>query len=238
MKNFLSICIYLLFLISNTGSAAEINYFGSTLAIKGQGTIWKSADQIEITFDAMSENKDPKKAVEDNNVIMNQALTNMQAIGLTKDDYHTNNYQLQAVYRNKDNYSGEQILDHYTVHHTLTVKTKKMDLSETIIGAAIDAGINQIQSVNFSSSTTQSNREEALEQAVKNGFSNARVVANAVDMKIVRVISLAVDQVQHNNPRVFDQMTLAKWNGFNPPIQAGPIEIQAEVNMTFEIAAK
>jgi hypothetical protein len=238
MKGFISICTVLFFVICNPIHANDLNYLTPTLAIKGSAMISKSADQIEIAFDAMTENKDPKRAVEDNNEIMNRALQNLQTIGLIKDDYYTSNYQLQAIYRSKDNYSGEQILDHYTVHHTLTIKTKKIDLSEAIIGAAIEAGINQIQSINFTNSNAQTNREEALEQAVKNGLSNARVVANAAGTKIVRVLSLTVDQVENNNPRVFDHMSLAKWSGFNPPIQAGPVEIQAEVNMIFEIASK
>lgn len=236
MKRFFCIYTCLCVLVFNQTHAAEINYLTSTLSIRGSSMISKPADQIEIIFDAMTENKDPRIAVEENNEIMNKTLLNLQTIGLTKEDYYTNNYQLQAIYRSKDNYSGEQILDHYTVHHKLTVKTKKIELSEAIIGAAIDGGINLMHSVNFSNSSTQSNREEALEQAVKNGLSNASVVAHAAGTKILKVISLSVDHVQHHHSRMFDQMTLAKWN--NPPIQAGPVEVQAEVDMVFEIGPK
>lgn len=226
-------------LINSEGNAIAIeNKVPNTLSIKGEAVIYKPADQIELVFDVMTEDNDPQKAVEENNFIMNQTLLNLQEVGLTKEEYYTSNYQLLAIFKTKDHYTGEQILDHYRVHHVLTIKTQKMDLSETIIGAAIAGGVNQIQSMNFSSSNTQANREEAIQQAVKNGLSLAKVVADAAGVKIVKVIKIGVDQVNYNNPRMFDQMALAKWNGFNPPIQAGPIEVQADINIVFEIVTK
>ena len=46
---------------------------------------------------------------------------------------------------------------------------------------------------------------------------------------------LAIDQAQSVFPQTFNQMALAKWDGFNPQLQAGPVEVRAEVNMVFEI---
>lgn len=210
------------------------------ITVNGEASVFKPADQIELLVDVITEDKSVKKAVEDNNWMMNRTIENLIKAGLTKEELQTNRYQVEPVYRipTKNEKEEQQTIDHYLVHHSIAIKTQKLELKNAIIGAAVEGGANQIKSLVFNSISPQAYREEALALATKNALDNARALAAAANVKIVRVLSLTVEQLQDQSKSQLPRMSMAKLGGthnYEPQIEEGPIGIFATVNMTLEI---
>lgn len=213
------------------------------MRVNGEASVFKPADQMELLVDVMTEGKDVKKAVEENNRMINQTLNNLVKAGLTKEEFQTSKYQVEPIYHipTQDEKESQQTIDHYLVHHSIAIKTQKLELKNAIIGAAVEGGANQIKSLIFNSISPQAYREEALALAAKNALDNARALAAAANVKIVRLLSLTVEQLQDQSKSQLPRMSMAKFSGANnyePSIEEGPIEIYAAVNMTLEIASE
>lgn len=242
MIRFLFILLSSLTLAFTSIRAEERQMMPPHMTVNGEGFILKPADQIELVVDVMTEDKDPKKAVEENNRLMNRTLENLNRLGLSKDEYQTSRYQLQPVYTipPKDHKTTEaQAIDHYVVHHTLTIKTQQLNLKNDIVGAVVEGGTNQIISLNFSILNTQSYREEAIALAAQNALENARALALAAKVKITKVLSLSIDQLSDQSKNPIPRMAMAKLEGganYNPSLQEGPIEIYATVTAILEIS--
>lgn len=212
------------------------------MTVNGEATLFKPADQMELLVDVLTEGKEVKKAVEENNRMIGQTLTNLKKVGLTEGEYHTNRYQVNPVYQiSEKDKQNHQMIDHYEVHHTIAIKTQKLDLKDAIIGAVVEGGANQITSLTFNNFNPQSYREEAIAQAAKNALSNAHALAIASKVKVVRLLSVAVEQLYDQSKSQMPRMAMAKMspgNAYEPSINEGPVEIFATVSMVLEISSK
>jgi len=209
------------------------------IIVRGEATVLKPADQMEITVDILTENKDAKEAVRENNESIRKTLENINKIGLSESEYQTSQYQIQPVYSvpQKDHERAE--IDHYSVHHSLTIKTRKLDLKNAIIGAVVEGGVNQINSLAFNNVNPQSYREEAIAAAAKNALENANALALATKVKIAGVLlAEVIDVSDQTNPQL-PRFALAKannQNSYEPSIQEGLVQIRASVNLILEIS--
>jgi uncharacterized protein YggE len=109
-----------------------------------------------------------------------------------------------------------------------------------MIGAAVEGGANQIEQLNFNLNNPQAYRAEVIHLATQNAISDAQALANAAAVRLVRILSLSMDQWQHQ-PRFSHFSLMAKAGeanqaGVETPLEPGSVELQATVYMTFEIA--
>lgn len=241
MKQFIFIFLSALLISTGFGWGAENPVIIPQMTVSGEAAIFKPADQMELTIDVMTEGKDAKQAVEDNTRMMNSTLENLAKLGITKEEYQTSRYQVQPVYhiptKEEDNQT-QKTIDHYIVHHSLAIKTQKLNLKNAIIGAAIEGGANQITSLVFNSLNPQSFREEAIATAAKNALDNAKALAVAANVKIVRILSLTVEHLQDQSRNSVPRFAMAKVGGgsvYEPTLDEGPVEIYAVVNLVVEI---
>ncbi len=225
-------------LISQMGWAHDKNPEIPRMTVNGEATLFKPADQMELQVDVVTEGTEAQKAVEENNRIMAQTLNNLKKIGLNEEEYYTSRYQVMPIYPTvKDPKENPHKIDHYEVHHTLAIKTQKLNLKNAIVGAVVEGGANQITSLTFNSANPQSYREEAIAQAAQNALDNANALANASKVKIVRILSVAVEQLTDQSRNQTPRLAMAKVSMGNaePSISEGPMEIFATVNMVLEI---
>ncbi len=240
MNRLLSICFCHLLIISSIYADDEKFENTPQLVVKGAATLLKPADQLEIIFDVVTENKDVKEAVKQNNAAIKATLDNLNKLGLTKEDYQTSQYQVQPIYSIPSKENEKSGIDHYAVHHTLTIKTQKLDLKNDLIGSAIVGGTNQINSLTFSLVNPQAYREEAIAAAAQNALANANALAKAIQVKISRVLYAKISQLSGQSVDQFPRMALAKFNdteNYSPSIQEGLVQVEAEVSLVLEIAS-
>lgn len=241
MKNHLLLSFILLSLtLVGTCQAEEDFNSIPKLVVKGSASIFKQADQAELVLAVVTQDADVKKAIQNNNLKMQAVIDRLDAVGLPKQDYQTNRFQIQPVYTNQNAHSPEAPkISHYEVTNTIKIKTQQLELLEKLTGAVVEAGANRIDQLSFTLVDPQAHRNEVIQLAAKNAIANATALSNAANVKLIRVLSLVLDQDQNHfsAPRMMMYKTASSEASYETPIEIGKVELETSVNMIFEISS-
>lgn len=209
------------------------------LIVKGEASVFKPADQMEVSLGVVTIGPDSSLALMENNQKMHQIIENLQGLSLDEREYQTGRFHIRPVYKTPSKYPEEcetATISHYEVLNTIQVKTQRLDLADKILHEAVKGGANQIDQVSFSLFNPQVYREEVIKLATQNALSDAFVLSQAAGVKLSRVMHLSLDHWQnlpapHMLSKSFDGGS-AEFNVIEP----GHAEIHAVVNVTYEIA--
>lgn len=211
------------------------------LVVKGEASVFKPADQMEVSLGIVTTDENSNVALNENNKRMHQVVTNLRALGLDESDYQTGHFRIQPIYRrpakNERPEEGHQVIDRYEVTNIVQIKTQKLPLADKIIGAAVQGGVNQVDQLNFNLNNPQLFRAEAIQLAAQNAVSDAQVLAGATGVKLTRILYLSLDHWHHFPHLPGATMMATVGAGNETPLEAGNVEIHANVQMTFEIGS-
>jgi uncharacterized protein YggE len=101
-----------------------------------------------------------------------------------------------------------------------------------VIDAAAEAGSNQIQSLQFMLKDERPTVDAALRQASQNARRKADAIADALRLRIIRVINAAESS---SSPVPIREGFVMRAQAAQTPIEPGTIEIRASVTLTVEI---
>lgn len=209
------------------------------LVVKGEASVFKPADQIEVSLGVVTADENSNVALNENNKRMHQVVANLKELGLDETDYQTGHFRIQPIYRqpSKNDRPEEvhQVIERYEVTNTIQIKTQKLPLADKIIGVAVQGGVNQVDQLNFNLNNPQLYRAEAIQLATQNAVSDAQALAGAAGVHLARILYLSLDHWQ-NYPHIPGAMMMTKAGGGNDtPVEAGNVEIHANVQVIFEI---
>lgn len=212
------------------------------MTIKGEASIFKPADQMEVNLGVLTSGEDPSKATEVNNKKIEQIITNLKTLGLDEADYKTGHYHVEPIYLKpaKDSESDPRKISHYEAFNSIRIKTQKIALADQIFKAAVEGGANKIGEIDFNLNNPQAYRGEAIKLAAHNALSDASNLAAATDVKIKRILDLSLDNWQ-NNPRPYLMAKSVQSRSYQSDlastqvIEPGESEIHVTVNMIVEI---
>lgn len=242
-KWFLLLSVGALLFIPKTNSWADDFSETPKIVVRGEASIFKPSDQMEVTLGVVTISESSSVALNENNQRMHQVVANLQALGLDDKDYQTGRFQIHPIYHKPPKGSKEEEhtkISRYEVVNAIQVKTAKINLADKIIGVAVEGGANQIDQVNFNLVNPQAYRAEAIQVAAKYALDDASALANAVGVKLKRVLSVSLEHWQQTPAPV---MLFKRAEGESHQnhsisqdvIESGRTEIHAIVNVTFEI---
>ena len=214
------------------------------LAVRGMAELEKPADQLRLTIGVITENNDATAAMEENARRMRNVIKAIEKAGLTDDEYETGRYQVRPRYtrrpRQLDPSWRPRIVD-YEVTNTVNIKSKKLDITAKLIEAASKAGANTIDSISFDLADPRMYRREAIAEATRNAIADANVLADASSLRLVRIMSITLDNAQPQPPPPLSRrrmLTAGAAVEAATPISPGDVTIRATVNIVYEIAPK
>ena len=114
-------------------------------------------------------------------------------------------------------------------------------MAGAVIDAASRAGANSVDSLVFTLRRDEQARGQALSAATREALSKARVVADTLGGRVVRVVEV---QEGGGPPRPLPGNLAGRENNYvslaqtSTPIEAGPLEIRAEVTLVVEVETK
>ncbi|WP_052236479.1 SIMPL domain-containing protein [Candidatus Protochlamydia amoebophila] len=240
MKQKMSLLFLILYFFFPQAYGEEFNSSNlPQLTVKGEATIFKPADQLEMSVSVVTQDPESKKAVQANNEKMRKVVGQLTDLGLNVQDYQTGHFTIQPIYHYMDSIEKKEAstITHYEVTNTIHIKTSKLSLIEKIIGIAVEAGANQLSQINFNLNNPQAYRQEVIQLATQNAFEDANALAKAANVRLVRVLSLDLDPNQQNysTPRMLMATKQSSENTYGVPIEIGQVEMRANVHVIFEI---
>ncbi len=223
-------------------AADDVNAVVPVLTVRGAAQLQKPADQLRISVGVVIESDEAPTALRENTRQMNDVIDALKKTGLTDKEYQTSRFQIQPVYTRRPRQAPvdwKPKIIGYRVSNSLNVKTKKLELAGELIQAANEAGANSIDSISFGLADPRRHRVEAIRAATANALTDARTLADAANLRLVRVLSITLDQAAAPRPTIQRMSAgMAMAEAAPPPIQPGDVTVRANVTVVYEIAER
>jgi uncharacterized protein YggE len=151
-------------------------------------------------------------------------------------DLKTISYSLNPVYQYRAK-GEEPTLTGYNALNVVQVTLDDLAKIGTVIDSATQAGANFVQGIQFTLRDQDAVRAQALREAATRARAQADVLAAALGLKVVRVLS-----VEESSPRVVPvraymgaQRAMATASA-PTPVEAGTLDVTADVMLTVEVS--
>jgi len=166
-------------------------------------------------------------AARDNAQRQRSVIDAIVAVGVPREQISTENYSVTPDTR-FDQPSQRTTVVGYIVSNVVRVEARRIDQVASILDAALAKGANQINSLDFFASNSDSARHGALEQAIARARADAEVMARAAGGSLGQLIELSTNE---SGPRPMYRALSA--NGIaaqmSTPIEPGQQKVQVSV---------
>lgn len=176
-----------------------------TISVSGTASATIKPDLLNVQFGVEVQKPTAKEALNANSEMMNQVVAAIKGVGITESEISTAQFSIYPVYESyqeKETGIWKQKLTGYSVSNIIKVKTTKLDLVSNIIDAAVDEGVNRVDTVFFSLSPDKqkSLSDDLLSKAIENARERAGKALAPLDYQIIGVKSVMLDSVYSPPP--------------------------------------
>jgi uncharacterized protein YggE len=206
-----------------------------SVTVNGEAVITVEPDQAQIDIGVVTQAKSAPEAAKENAEKLARVMGAIKKLLGKGDEVKTASYSLNPNYRYPQ--GGKPEIVGYTATNVLHIKTDTLDNVGKLIDAAMQSGANTIQRLLFTLKDEQSAQLQALRLAVAKAKAKAEEMANALGLKVVKILSVTeaergIRPIAMPQPRV-TQMEAAV--AAPTPVEAGTIEVRSSVSLTAEI---
>lgn len=216
---------------------ADINI--PKITVSSQAVIRKPADELRLTVGVVNLAEKAETALAENSGKMQAVIKSLKDAGLAKSDYETGHFSIHPTYTpypKEPPPDWKPSINGYEVNNSIAIRTDKLDLAGKLIDAANKAGANSIENIHFTLHDPHSYANEVISAAVANASQDAKTIATAAGVKLVRLISISLNNTNAVNPpsnNIYFAKALSVDN--TTPIESGDVTVTANVTASYEI---
>ena len=171
----------------NVPSTIEVaNVEDQVISVTASEEVKVTPDIAELNLSVTSQEADAQSCQEANSQAVNQVTEALKAQGIQDTSIQTSNYNLYPIY----DWENGQTITGYTMETVITVSDVAIDTVGDVLTAAVNAGVNNIQSVNYMSSQYDESYRQALEMAVQSAYEKANAMAIAGGCSLGEVVKI------------------------------------------------
>ena len=202
-----------------------------TITVTGRVGLEVTPDVAQVSIGVSSQAATPGDARLQNSTAINATLAALAELGIEEKDIQTSNMNLWNRYDNNGNIIG------YRMSTDLTIYVREIEKAGEVVDAAIEAGSNQLNGVEY----LVSNRDEIYNQALIDAIETARQKAEALATASGKTLG-EVQQVDETSRAVasvreFANADTGGGDAMNDraktTIRPGSTQIDAEVKVVF-----
>ena len=229
----------LLLALTSTGVATAAEPDAQrTLSVSGVGEVSRSPDLAVISF-AVETTGDTATLAGEANASRSAAVAkSLEAILGKNDRMQTTRYSLQPIYEPRERgaaASGEPKIRGYIARNQVRVEAHAIAVVGKMIDAAIAAGANRVNGLQFTLEDRKDAEAEALRKAGSRAREEAETIADALGVKIVEVLHATTVDGPSFQPRHYQGMAMAAESRTTTPIEAGDVKVTATLQVTYRI---
>ena len=215
--------------------AAPIGSENPNIRVTGRATITVAADRAEVQIGVVTEAGEAQEAARRNAEKLDAALAALRGALGGSAQFDTSSYSLQPVYERPEPREPPTVRG-YTATNVLRVH----DLAPDEVGRAIDAatagGANSVRGIEFSLRDETATKSQALRQAAADARSKAETLAEALGVRVVRILEVSEGEADVVRPMPMYRAEMAMAQADVPtPVAPGSIEVRASVTLIVEI---
>jgi uncharacterized protein len=217
--------------VATAPGAAEL----SSIRVTGDAEVSARPDRVQIDIGVSTRAPRSQDAAAQNAREVDAVLGALRSAAGPAAQLKTVSYALNPNYQYHPN-GAEPTLTGYTATNVVRVTLDDLAKLGGVIDAATRSGANQVQGVQFTLRDQDAARAQALRQAAIRARSEAEVLAAALNLRIVRVLT-----VEEASPRIVPVVrSFAAGRSaaaeVATPVEAGTLDIGSQVTLTVEVA--
>ncbi|MCA9363752.1 SIMPL domain-containing protein [Candidatus Kaiserbacteria bacterium] len=225
--------------------ADHVSMNEGTISITGEGEVIARPDIAQFSFGVSAEAEDAATAKQISAEAINAILDYLKEEGIEDADIKTQYYNLSPRYDylrpvcpNGSFCPGaEQVLRGYEVSQSIEVKVRDIDTVGDLISGVGERGATNISGVQFTIDDEDVLRAEARDAAIVDAKEKAEKLADALGVRLVRVISFWEDSpMYYGGEMMYDTMSMkADVEEIAPQIPVGETTYTSRVTVSYEI---
>jgi len=206
-----------------------------TLDVSGVGVTYLTPDIVYINIGVNTQRENASEAVSINKEQTTAVIQALRDFGVAEKDIRTTNFSIWANQQYDPSGNGQITGTTYVVDNTVYVTVRKIDKLGDLIDAAIEAGANNIYSIQFDVEDKTEANKEARAKAVEEAKSQAQDLADVAGLSLVEIQKISYYE-SGASPYYYG----GKGGGGGGaeaavPIQPGQLAVTVTVNVTYTV---
>jgi len=208
----------------------------SSIRVSGEAKVTAKPDRVQIDIGVTTRATQSQDAASQNARQVDAVLAAVRKATSPAAVLKTISYSLNPTYQYHPK-GEEPTITGYSAVNVVQVTLDDLAKIGTVIDSATLAGANHVQGIQFTLRDQDAVRAEALRQAATRARAEAEVLAAALGLKVVRVLS-----AEENSPRVVPVRAYmgapraAMATATATPVEAGTLDVTADVMLTVEVS--
>jgi len=204
-----------------------------SIVTRGEAVIRRAPDRAFVVAAVEARAKTPREAQQLNATTMTAVQQRIAAAGIGRDAVRTLGYSIQQEF---DFANGRRTPRGYLARNSIEVRLDDVDRAGEIADLVVQAGATNVAQIRFELKDRAGAEREALRLAVVDARARAEAVAAGAGRSLDRV--LRIEDSPRSAPQPYMAirgMASAVNDQATTPIEAGELEIHAEVLLTIAI---
>jgi len=209
----------------------------ATLQVTGAAQVAEAPDRVYIDIGVTTEAQRSEAATTQNAAKASAIVAAVKRVSGPAVQLTTTQYVLNPNLRYPRG-GGAPTIVGYTASNILQVRLDDLTRIGRVIDAATQAGSNNVQDIRFALRDEQAARSEALREAALNARQDAQALVDALDLRIVRILSVSGQSPGITPVPIYAQAAGMRLAAAAPatPVEAGTLDVNATVTLTVEVA--
>ncbi len=209
----------------------------SSIRVTGDARVSAKPDRVQIDLGVQTQAQQSQEAAAANARQLDAVLAAVRKAAGPAAQLRTVSYSLSPNYQYHSG-GGEPTITGYTALNVVEVQLDDLARIGDVIDAATRAGGNRVQGIQFTLRDQDTVRAQALREAATRARAEAQVLAEALNLRILRVLT-----VEESSPRIVPiraHMAMARASAsaaaeVPTPVEAGTLDVSADVTLTVEV---
>ena len=209
------------------------------VVVTGDALVQAEPDTAVIQIAVVTQNLSASEAQAENASKSDAVVRAVKAAAGAGAEVKTSGYSLQPQYDYRA--GAAPSITGYIARNSVIVTMSELQKVGSLVDAATRAGANNIDSLAFTLRRDEQAKGQALTNATRAGIAKARIIAEALGGRLVRVVEVHEGgQLRPPIPlyeRTAD-LSMAKGAAVQTPIEIGTLDIRAQVQVVAEIETR
>lgn len=226
------LCVFICLMFSATTFAQTSPVEPPAIVVSGEGVLKATPDQAWVRIGAESRSKNSRDAQQRNAGLMTAVQQKLASLGIPKDAIKTVGIDLQLEFDYRD---GKQTPRGYVARNTIEVRIDDLAKVGDVLDAAVASGATTIHGLRFDVKARETIEREALTSAVGNAMAKANAIAAGANRGVDRILRIEETFTGGGPQPMMERAVMMRAADAPTPVEAGEIEIRAQVRLTVAI---
>ncbi len=239
MKMKLQILIVLcVFTAAVSAQTADVSKM-PTIQVTGTAEIQVVPDTATFSFTVSKKNKSVASAKKENDETIAKVTSLAKQYGIAATDVKTDYIRVKEATKRVESANPDvdytEVFDGYFVNRSLVIKLRDMTKFESFLTALLDAGIDDVSNVVFTSSEIRKYKDQARAQAIRAAKEKAQAIAGEIGQSIGKAVSIEEKDIDgYRSPYANISSNSFSTSDDNAETDAvGTISVKAQVEVEF-----